>query len=259
MIGAVLLKTLLMDTGLIHKNSYLISFVYIVLMSSSNYYLTLHPALFTNIFVIILLRMIFIANQKNDSLKETFTAGLMAALCSLFIFKSAGLLISVWFFLIIIRVYSWRQFAVNLIGFITVYIYLFSLFLFSDQLLTKTALYSSVLRSIQPVHIVNQLSIYQYFLLGFILFLLVISIINFLFNVSDRLIYIRRVSLVLLWLFITTTIFTIFYTYNIVFDLVFLALPVTILIALYLSATKRSFFGELMLLLIIVSIFLCRI
>ena len=100
---ALLLNGLLADYGITPRNNYLTAFIYIVMMSCSPAYLTLHPVLVINILIIFLLRMVFIANQKDDALKEIFAAGIFAALSSLFVFKSAGLLIGVWLFLVILR------------------------------------------------------------------------------------------------------------------------------------------------------------
>jgi hypothetical protein len=257
--GAILLNTLLSDFGITPKNSYLTAFIYIVLMSCSVDYLTLHPVLIINILIIILLRMIFIANQKEDSLKEIFAAGILSALCSLFVFKSAGLFIAVWFFLIILRIYSWRQWAANLFGFTSVYLYVFAWYLFTDKFIIKFQLYKNVFQSLKVFHGWMSLSVYEYILLGTILFLLLIAIMNFLIEVNDKIINIRRITMVLFWLLIISAVSVILYLSNPVFDFAFILLPVSVLISLYYSSLKKSLFGEIILLLLIVSIVLCRI
>jgi hypothetical protein len=256
---AVLLNNLLSDSGLTPKNSYFTAFVYIVLMSCSTNYLTLHPVLLVNILIIFLLRMIFIANQKDDSLKEIFSAGILTALCSLFIFKSAGLLMAIWFFLMLLRVYNWRLWTVNLFGFLTVYLYVFSWYLFTDQLIIKLRLYKTVLQSVHLVSWSLHLSVYEYILMFLILFILFISVVNFLFNVNEKLISLRRISMVLLWLLIISIISVSIYITNPVFDFAYLLLPVSILATLYYSNIKKSFFGEVLILLLIIMVFLCRI
>jgi hypothetical protein len=203
--------------------------------------------------------MVFIANQKEDSLKEIFAAGLLMALCSLFVFKSAGLIFAVWLFLIILRIYTWRQWAANLFGFVSVYLYVFAWYLFTDKLTVKLQLYRTVLHSIKLVHTALHLSVYEYILLALILFLLLNSVVNFLFNVNEKLINIRRISLVLLWLLIVSLVSALFYISNFRFDFAYLLLPISIMASLYYSSLKKSLFGEIILLLIIVSIFLCRV
>ena len=257
--GAILLNVLLSDFGITPKNSWLTAFVYILVMSCSQNYLTLHPVLIINILIIIALRMVFIANQKEDSLKEIFAAGLLMALCSLFVFKSAGLIFAVWLFLIILRIYTWRQWAANLFGFVSVYLYVFAWYLFTDKLTVKLQLYRTVLHSIKLVHTALHLSVYEYILLALILFLLLNSVVNFLFNVNEKLINIRRISLVLLWLLIVSLVSALFYISNFRFDFAYLLLPISIMASLYYSSLKKSLFGEIILLLIIVSIFLCRV
>ena len=257
--GALLLNTLLTDFGLTPRNSYLSAFIYIMLMSCSTNYLTIHPMLIINIMIMILLRMIFLANQRDDSLKEIFTSGIIAALCSLFAFKSAGLFFTVFLFLIILRIYSWRQWVANLFGFITVYLYVFSWYLFTNQLKPKLYLYKSVIQSIHLYHWSMHLTLYEYILTAIILFLLLTSVISFLFNVSEKLINIRRITLALLWLLITTLASTIFYITNPIFDFLYILLPTSLMVILYLTNLKKSFFAELLIIFILIAIVLSRV
>jgi len=256
--GALLLNTLLSDFGLLPRNSWLAAFIYIILMSCSTQYLTLHPVLFINILIMLLLRMIFIANQKEDSLKEIFAAGIFAALTSLFAFKSSGLLLAVWLFLILLRIYSWRQWVANLFGFLTVYLYVFSWYLFTDQLKVKLLLYKTVFRSLHWFQWSVHLSVYEYILLGIILFLLLISTVSFLFNVTEKLISIRRISLVLLWFLLISMASALFYITNPIFDFTYILLPATIMATMYFTNVKKSFFAEMMIIFMLVAIVLCR-
>jgi hypothetical protein len=256
--GSVLLNMLLSDFGLTPKNSWLVSFVYIVFMSCSTNYLTLHPVLIINIIIMVMLRMIFIANHKEDSLKETFASGLLVALCSLFIFKSAGLLLGVWFFLVVLRVYSWRQWLTNLVGFITVYIYVFAWYLLTGQVTLKLQLYRSVLYSIRLFHWSLHLSVYEYILFGLFLFLMLVSVVNLLYNVSDKLINLRRISMVLFWLLIISQASALLYLTNPLFDFAFILFPASIVATLYFYNLKKTFFGEMMIVLILAGIVLSR-
>jgi hypothetical protein len=256
---ALLLNKLLSDFGITPKNSYLTAFVYIVLMSCLTDYLTLHPVLCVNILIIIMLRMVFIANQKEDSLKEIFSAGILTALCSLFVFKSAGLLLGVWLFLFFMRIYSWRPWAVNLIGFISVYLYVFVWYLTVDKTIEKFQLYRSVFQSIKLVRSAPQFSVYEYILFALLLFLLLISAVNFFSSVGEKLINIRRISLVLLWLLIVSVISTVCYISNLRFDLAYILLPLSVMVAMYYTNIKRYLFAEIVLLLLIISIVICRL
>jgi hypothetical protein len=256
---ALLLNKLLSDFSITPKNSYLTAFVYIVLMSCLTDYLTLHPVLFVNILIIIMLRMIFIANQKEDSLKEIFAAGILTALCSLFVFKSAGLFVGIWIFLFILRVYSWRQWAVNLIGFVSVYLYVFTWYLFTDKTVEKLQLYRSVFQSMKLVRSAPHFSVYEYILFAIILFLLLISAVNFFYSVGEKLINIRRISLVLLWLLIISVISTVCYISNLRFDFAYILLPLSAMVAMYFTTIKRSLFAEIVLLILFISIVLCRV
>ena len=257
--GALYLNFLLSNFGLTPKKSYFTAFIYIVLMSCSTHYLTLHPVLIGNIVIMMLLKKVFIANQKEDALKEIFAAGIFAAIASLVDVKSAGLLVAIWFFLIILRVFNGRQWAVSIIGFGVVYLYLFSYYLFTDQLLSKVSLYRTVLSSIEMVKISVHLTVYEYILIGLLLTALLFSMVNFLFTVSEKLISIRRISMILLWFLFASIASVLSYLTNPVFDFAFLLLPISIMMALYFSNIKRSLLGEILLLLILISIYIIRI
>jgi hypothetical protein len=65
--------------------------------------------------------------------------------------------------------------------------------------------------------------------------------------------------MVLFWLLIISAASVIFYLSNPVFDFAFILLPVSVLTSIYYASLKRSLFGEIILLLLIISIILCRV
>lgn len=246
LMGGMLLMLTLREFNLMPKNSLLPFFIYVVLMSCVPDYLTFHPVLLTNIIFILVLLFLFKAGNSGESLKEIFVSGLLIALASLFLFKSAGMILLLLFFLLIHRNFGWRHWLVGLIGFACVYVYLFSWFLMTGQVLEKLAIYKVILQSIGMISLKINLQ-WQFLVLIILVFILSLaSLIHFLIHISDKVIHIRRNSMVILWFFLTSLVVTTVYIVNIFYDIAFLVLPVTILISIYFNSLRKMVWAELL-------------
>ncbi len=261
-VEALLLNNLLSDFNIFQKNSYQTAFWYIILMSSSQDLLTLHPLLFVNLFAIIILLMIFRATSKDESYKEVFTAGLFIALSSLFFFKSSGLVLAFWIFLIILQIYTWREWLIVLIGFAAVYVYLFTYYLYFDDVVAKFDLYRQFFQKISFLPRISeftQLSGYRIFTASVILFLILISFGKILLIINDKIVHVRKMTLILIWFFLISVLISVFLNHKNLNDIYLALLPISILISYYYYNIKRFLFSELLLLLLMIGIILEKI
>ncbi|MCP4553666.1 MAG: hypothetical protein GY834_16860, partial [Bacteroidetes bacterium] len=129
---AIYLNQLLIKHNLIPRNSYMGAFVYLVLMSYSNQLLHFHPSVISSCFVMAILDIIWRLEDNKQDLRLTYKAGLLVGLASLFYFPSIILLIFIWTVLLAYRIPYWRQWTLPIIGILTPYLFLFTIYFLYD-------------------------------------------------------------------------------------------------------------------------------
>ncbi|MEI6124784.1 MAG: DUF6427 family protein [Bacteroidota bacterium] len=252
-----LLNNLIENYGLSPKNSYQTAFWYIILMSSFRDQLTLHPQLFVNLLIILVLLMIFRTATKEECYKEIFLAGFLIALSSLFFFKSVGIFVAFWIFLVVLQIYTWREWVILLIGFCSVYLYLFTYYLYFDNVFVAISTYRHFFQTLSLLPNFQQISLLPLFTkitIALISFLSAISIIKILFIINEKIVYIRKNTLILIWLSVISLITTLFLNSEQLSNFYFLSFPLSILISYYYSSVKKLIFSEFLFILLIVSL-----
>ncbi len=259
---AFLLNNLLTEYGISPKNSFQTAFWYVILMSFFRGELTLHPVIFVNLCIIVVLLMIFRATSREECYKEVFTSGFFIALASLFLFKSMGLLVAFWIFLIVLQVYSWREWLIILIGICSVYLYMYAYYLYFGDIAAKIIEYKHYFQNISFLPQISDFklqSVYTNISIIIILLLSVISFVKILIIVSEKIIYIRRMTLILIWLFVIIIGISVFINSRHLDDYYLALLPLSVLISYYYFNIKRLVFSEIFFLMLIASLILQRI
>ncbi|MCC6691451.1 MAG: hypothetical protein IT235_07955 [Bacteroidia bacterium] len=109
---------------LIGKSSYLPALMYVIFTSFSRDLLLLHPMLFANIFILLTLNHVLNMYRLPSAQPQSFNAGFMVAVASLFYFPAAFLLLFVFISIIILRPFFWREWVIVILGFLLPYIYI---------------------------------------------------------------------------------------------------------------------------------------
>lgn len=257
--GAFVLNFTLSEFGLISKNTFLPAFFYVLLLSCHTAFLKFHPYLISNIFLMLLLRKIFYANEKEDSLKDVFATGLFTALAALFAFKLSVLILFVFFFLVVLRIISMRYWMAMVSGFVTVLLYVASYYFFTDQLIIKWHNFVAFMSHALFTHHWIHFGFADYFLFISLLFMIVVALFYELTSVTEKVISIRRLEILLFWFFIGCTVSFFMYIDQFLIDLTLLFLPATIFLSLYMTSLKKTFFAEILLLVFITGIILQRL
>jgi len=256
---AVLLNATLADFKIIPKNSYFTAFFYVLMMSFTPAMLTLHPLLIVNALTILLLLMLFKIKTKEESYKEIFLCGLITGICSLFYFKSAGLIIIVWIFLLVFHSFSWRELLISIMGLVTVFLYLFAYFLLTDQLSAVFTQFQHVFSVINFGRSPWTYSVYEYLTTAIIAVLFLVSSVKMFLITREKVIYVRKIFNVIFWLFVLNTLSMLFLVNNFIYEFSYMLLPLSILVSYYYLNLKKILFGEIVLFLLIVSIILQKI
>lgn len=256
---AILLNATLADFKIIPKNSYLTAFIYVLMMSYTPAMLTLHPFLIVNALTILLLLMLFKIKTKEESYKEIFLCGFLTGICSLFYFKSAGLIIIVWIFLLVFHSFSWRELLISIMGLAIVFLYLFTYFLLTDQLMLVFKQIQHVFSAINFGRSPGIYSVYEYLTTSIIVVLFLVSSVKMFLISREKVIYVRKVFNVIFWLFVLNTLSLLFLADDFIYEISYMLLPLSILVSYYYLNLKRILFGEIVLSLLIVSIILQKI
>lgn len=76
----------------------------------------LHPMHFLNLFVLLILRRLLSIHRQNSVLSESFDAGLLAGVASLFYFPALLLVPFIWACLSVLRPFVWREYLLVFLG-----------------------------------------------------------------------------------------------------------------------------------------------
>ena len=149
------LNILLNNNELVLKNSSLASLIFIIMMSSSPVYLTVHPLNISILISIAILNNLMRSYNRTDSLDLIYGAGFYTAIGSLFYFPFLLMLAIVPISFFLFRSGRWREWAAALIGFITPFIFLSVYFFVTDQLSDQVVLYEKMVASFffYPIHL----------------------------------------------------------------------------------------------------------
>lgn len=252
--SAVLLNFVLIRHELLPKNSMLGALVYVVLMSNTPMAVSLNPVLFAGLFIIPAFDQIMLTYGKADPTQQVFTASFLLALASLIYFPAIVLLLLLIFSLLIFQTLSLRIFLVSFTGAFAVYLYLFLFYFLSDSMEGQFWLYIEWFTSfpqLSPPPLGG-----DYMIWTLILLLFVVALMQTFSQLNEGNISVRKKMLLNLWFLLLAMITLVFEGDMINIAIIFLAIPLTTIIASFLALRKKaSLWMELYIMLLILAIF----
>lgn len=133
MVQAIVFNAVLIENPFFSKAAFLPAFIYVILMSHHPDYLTLHPVLIANFFLMFSLKNLFNTYGKSEAYRETFNASFWVAAASLFYFPAVFFITFIWAVFIIFRIAAWREWLISFIGFFMPYLILLIFFFLADH------------------------------------------------------------------------------------------------------------------------------
>ena len=248
-IQSIMLNMAFSANEMFNRNNYLITFIYFLMMSSSTELYTIHPVLFSSLFLIFSLRNILGIYGKPDSFSSVFNATLFIGISSLFYFPSIYFIVFIWLSFFIYRLYAWREWVISILGLGTPYLYLFSYYFVTDQLKVKYFLYIDFFKSFKPASFHPDKGNYIFFtVVGLMSVYIIFNTLN---RLTEKSIYYRKKVLVLtmflLVAFITLIFSGTFFTYHLC--LVFI--PLSFFIPIHIIQIKRLVISEMFFIILI--------
>ncbi len=257
--NAILLNNIYTEKGLLPKNNYLIAMVYIVLMSYSSNLQTLNPVLISNVLIILSLYMLIKTFDSDDSFQQILNASVLLSVSSFIYFPSIIIFFLIWISFIVYRTFSWREWLISLTGFLIPYILVTSYLFLTDKLSIKAAEYLTFVKGFQILNNFPGVSIYYYIFWSFIALVLIITFYKFISSLNEKLVSIRKHSIIIIWLLIFSIAISFTFKLNYIINGSIIFLPLSIIIAQYFSGAKKMLMKEIMFTIIIAIIILIKI
>lgn len=252
--SAFLLNYLITGQEIVPKNSSLTAFFFIVLMSYLPFLLTIHPVNISVFLFLLIVKQLFEAYNRTESLDLIYAAGFYISIGSFFYFPFILFYAFILMSFIIFRSTSWRDWMSSFIGLLTPYLFLAVYYFFFNKINLKLYEYGHFFKV--PLHI--QININPVFLIfsSILVFGLITSFFYNLSHLSEKTIEIRKKNILFYWFIVLIIISFPFVGNYQNFHLQFTVIVISTFISSYLLQHKKIFVAELFCLLFFIAIVL---
>ncbi len=249
---AFILNYIVNENDAVSKKSYLPALLYIVFMSCDMALLTLHPLIFSNLFLLFAVSKIFHSYRKDIAFSQVFDAGFLISLGSLFYFPSVIFLPVIGIGILLFRPFLWREWAIFIIGALTPYVFIFTYFFWNDSLDYIWQKMSFPVFFQKPA-LDGPGSFY--FLAGVIGVILLLSYSNLFNGLSGGAQKTKKALILMIWLSVPALV-PIFIASQ--FSMIYfsaIAIPASVICSNYFLRQKKEWYGEVLFFLLIIAIF----
>jgi len=252
---AIHLNMISNNNEVLYRNSFLPGLFYLLLSCSIPQFVSFHPVLIVNSILIFTLHKIFRLYKNDDPLAWDFDTCVLLSIMTLFYLPAIIFLLLYGVSLLILRPFSWRDWVVGLIGFITPVFFVLLYYFFADRL-------NEVKDFIHTAEISRKFNIKNAVPAGYPLTILWVTAIFVLSLLRIRLNYLknsaktRNYQLVILVFVIVSLLMIVFTPAEMLFRFSILCIPLSIIIAYYFLSTKKAWLTEPLLYLLILFIIL---
>lgn len=250
---AFVLNQVLENNRLVPLNQLLTAALYLTMMNSSVVLLQPNTMLLVNLVMILLINTVFNFYGEQKVRGKAFDAGLLVGVASLLYFPAIWFLIFLWFSLIIFQSISFRTLTITFLGVTIPWLFVAFYFLWTDQLSAAFLKLTNNLLTISPFYFKFDPYIITIWSLFFFLF--VIGYNEVMKRILSNAIEIRRKFRVLVFFFIFALISAFWAGADLKFHLMLTLIPLSAILSAYLSQTKKTQLPELIIALILITIF----
>ena len=227
--------------ALLRDRTILPPIIFILLSSAVPSLMYLHPAMFGSLFFIASLPSVFDFYKHQKSVSLAFETSFMVSLGSLFYFPTIYLVLVIWFGLLIMNAFNWREWFIPLIGIFTPYFITISIFFVFDFNFDGLIIPLKYYFNFSLVDFTFAFSIYQYIFGAMCIFLLLLGLTTkYDFKIQTRKYY----NVVLSTLYIPIGIFMVYPNVE-VSSLSFFIIPVSFIYSKYLFNFPKKILSEL--------------
>lgn len=235
--NALFLNYIVIEFGLMHRNTLLPSFAYILLMSYSPETTNFYPVLPAIFFLLLSLINVYKSYAIKEPYYYIFNASFFIGIASLFYLPIILFVTWLWLSFIVYRIYSWREWTITMIGAFVPYLFLAVYYFWYDEIISVSIEYYSFFAEIKPL-------VFSDNILNFIIW--VIAIVLLIFSVGrlfsafrERNIQFRKNSLILIFFFLISLIPLLYSGENFIANNVFTIIPAAVFLSYYFSVLKH--------------------
>jgi hypothetical protein len=244
-VSALLLNNNLVNHQMIPKNSLLAALVYIILMSYSAYTLTLYPVLISNFFIMLVLSLTFRLYAEKEAYSKVFNIGILFAIISLFYFDAVMLFVFLWLAFYVYRIYSWRDWLIPFVGFITIYFFLGIYYFWVDGLQSAILNHQLKLDGFFNFQFGFSADYFSLSILGIFGIFFLAAFAKLLGHINDYIISVRKHYWTIVLLFLLTLILILITGTVNELSILLMAVPAAIILTEYIVRLKRTFWADL--------------
>ena len=248
---AVLLNYIVNSNKVLKSNSFLVGLFYVLLNGVGLVLFSLNLIIVVNIFVLLLIHQLFKLYNLQQANASLFNLGFFVGISVVLYNPLIVLLPLAIFGIAYVRTPKGKDFLVLLIGFLIPFIYWFTYLYLTNELVATIDNY--VLFYTDEVD--NAIATNYYFL-GFISFLSVLAVFNLFLTIGKNVTKTRKLLMMVLLLFGVLACTYFFRTQDCRATYLLLVVPISIILANFFTGIKRRGIGELVFILLIVTILL---
>ncbi len=237
-VQSLLVNLIINENKITAKKNYLGGGVYIIFVSFFTEGIYLSPALFSATFILLMLRSLFLLAKADKQNGNIFDLGFMVSIAALFYFPTWGFLLFLLLGLGTVRPFVFREWIILWLGVVAPLFVLFTIFFYNDLSLPTVTLHNWNLDGQ-----ISELMKIQIVVLGFIALFVIVTSQSALSGVA---IQVRKFSSLLLF-----SLLIIVASFFLQADLhwshaVWLAIPLSILLTMFLLQIRRIVWAEIL-------------
>jgi len=239
---------------LISYRTYLPAFFYILLSGSFVHLQRVNPVIIGGLFIFIALNFIYSTYRAEYALNRFYLAGFFISTASLFWAPFASFIIVLWISLLILRPFIGREWIVAILGYLTPFLFVFVyyfVFLGYDPLMEVLNRFVASFELIKSWYALH----YSYYIFyGLLTLIIVFASYTAATNFQKKKIKTRKYFEINLWIFLTSIVLFGLLK-NVTYEIIYLmSIPISFLLTDYFYAVRKSWYLNLILVLLIGSI-----
>ena len=252
--GAFLLNYIGNENEIFAKQSFLPALFYIALMSMNNTMQVLHPAIFSNLFLLLAINILLSAYRKDSdsAFPNALNAGALISISTLFYFPTIFYFPLIGFALIVLRPFNWREWVISFLGALLPFIFLLSYYFLDDKLIPFFINIQSFFQFAAPSHTPFLFYHYLPVIIGGIMFLLSFSSISHSLSFNSK--KSKKGIIILFWFVFFSLVSFILAPERSIAYLSALAIPFAVFYTDYFLTVKKTKWAEFLFILFIASI-----
>lgn len=255
-IQALYLNRVLNKYNFTKRPNFLTALLYVTLASLMPSFLWLSPSLICNFMVIWMLDKMIGIHYRDNALPALFDLGIIVALGSLIYFPFLINVLVIWMALIVFRAFYWREWVAPLIGILAVYFLVWTVSFWRDDTAYFWAMWQS---PFQWSQFYMPTDFREYLIALPVIALLVLAMNSLRQHLFKRIILIRKIVLLLMFLLFVTLLGILLDAGRSSADLLLLVPTVSVYTAFYFQQSKVRVVYESLYVVLVISIFLFRI